>query len=116
MVVLVVDFDEKSRKYLAKCIRKYRTDVKIIEFADANKALEYIKKHEVNILFTEINMSGVTGYTLAKKLKEEVSGAHVVFVTDTKDHAMYAWEAHINGYMVKPVDEESVRAELECVE
>ena len=115
MVILVVDSDSDSAANLKRCIKSWGKDVELKVFSDSSLALEYIKKHEVNMLFTEVNMHAVSGFALTKCLKEKTPNAYVVFVTQSEEYAMHAWEAHVNGYLLKPVDSKRVQAELDCV-
>ncbi len=115
MVVLVVDSDSDSIADLKRCIKSWGKEVHLVTFSDSALALEYIKTHKVDILFTEVNMPSVTGFGLTKCLKEKMPNAYVVFVTQSEEYAMCAWEAHVNGYLLKPVDSKRVQTELECV-
>ncbi|MBO5371849.1 MAG: response regulator [Lachnospiraceae bacterium] len=116
MVVLAVDEDIECLNNLKRCIKESDNSVELVTFTDSVLALKYIKEHTVDILFTEVRMSSVTGFELTKCLKEKMPNAYVVFVTRTEEHAIHAWAAHVNGYLLKPVDLQRVRAELECMQ
>lgn len=115
MVILVVDNDRDSLCYLENCIKSYRSEDMVIGFSDSILALEYLKEHTVDVLFTEVMMADVTGFSLTKILKGKKSNSYVVFVTDSPKYAMDAWAAHVSGYLIKPIDKERIVAELDCV-
>lgn len=113
MLILIVDNDTKSLRNLERCIRECREKDEIVGFTNPVSALDYIREHEVGILFTEVWMREATGFTLAKRAKSKGKNTYVIFVTDSPEYAMHAWEAHVNGYLMKPVDLQKVRNELE---
>lgn len=113
MVILIVDNDASSLHRLEKYVRECRRDDEIVVFTDAVLAMDYIEEHEIDIMFTEVSMCDVTGFTLTKRIKEKAPNAYVVFVTESAEYAMNAWEAHVNGYLQKPVDSKKIKTELE---
>lgn len=113
MVIVIVDNDMKSLHNLENYIRACRKDDEIVSFADAVEAMEYIRQHEVEILFTEVQMKDVTGFALTKCMKDRMPNSYVIFVTESPEYAMHAWEAHVSSYLLKPVDMQKVQTELE---
>lgn len=113
MIILAVDNDRENLCNLESWIKACRSEDTVIGFSDSVLALEYIRNHEVDILFTEVKMAEATGFTLTKCLKDKSGNSYVVFMTDSPEYAMNAWEAHVNGYILKPVDQKKVETELE---
>lgn len=113
MNVLIVDNDRESLCNLENCIKRCRMEDNIISFLDSALAMDYLKEHEVDILFTEVKMTGISGFSLVKSLKKKGGNPYIVFVTATPEYAMNAWEAHVSGYILKPVDDKRIEAELE---
>lgn len=50
-------------------------------FSSASEVLDYLTQHTINILFLDIDMPGINGFTLAKQLKEKYSDLLLVFVS-----------------------------------
>lgn len=115
MVILVVDNDRENLCNLENWMRACRSEDMVICFSDSVLALEYIKEHEVDILFTEVEMPGATGFALTKCLKNKSGSSYVVFMTESPEYAMHAWEAHVSGYILKPVNQKKLETELEYV-
>ena len=113
MVILVVDNDMENLCNLEQWIKACRSEDEIISFSDSVLALEYIEEHEVDILFTEVKMAGATGFILTKHLKNKNNNSYVIFMTDSTTYAMNAWEAHVNGYVLKPLNQNKIEVELE---
>lgn len=113
MVILIVDNDKESLGNLENFIGECRGDVKIVSFTDSVLAMEYIREHEVDILFTEVRMREINGFALTRCIKDKSPNTYVVFVTESAKYAMNAWEAHVNGYLLKPVDMIKIETELD---
>lgn len=113
MRIMAVDNDTGSLRNLVKLIKKCRQDAEVAAFSDSLQAMDYINEHKVCIVFTEIVMRDVTGFALTKHLKAQNRNIHVIFVTDSAEYAIHAWEAHVNGYIQKPVNYEKIKVELE---
>lgn len=113
MTILVVDHNPESLCRTQECIRTCSRTDQVTGFADAAEAMNYIREHDVDILFTEVMMPGETGFSLTRVLKSRRPGAYVIFVTDSPDYAMCAWQAHVNGYLLKPVDVSKIKNELQ---
>lgn len=68
------------------------------------EALDFIEKHPVDVLLTDIRMSELTGIEIAKHLDEQKSPIHIVFLSGYKDfdYAQQAIQYGVKFYMTKP--------------
>lgn len=112
MKVLVVD-DEIDMKNLFE--QKFRKEIKehAIEFAFANsgeEALIYLTRHEHEavLIFSDINMPGMTGLELLDiiKHKTELPPPVVMMITAYGDDENYnlAMKLGADGFLTKPID------------
>lgn len=58
-------------------------------------------------------MKEMSGIDLAKYLKEINFSINIIFVTSYSDFMSEAFHMHALGYVLKPVDEEKIRIEIE---
>lgn len=75
-------------------------------------ALEWAKLHAVDVAFLDIEMPGMNGIELAKKLKEIDRNIRIVFVTAYEQYALDAFGVNAIGYLLKPYTREDVEEEL----
>jgi DNA-binding LytR/AlgR family response regulator len=83
----------------------------VAECSDAMEAYNYLNSEQIDLLFLDIEMPGMTGIELTKKL-----GAKkplIIFTTAKPDYAVEAFELNVVDYVVKPV---SVARFLQAVE
>lgn len=81
------------------------------EAANGIRALELVRELSPDLLITDIRMPGLSGLELVRKIRESGSLLQVVFVSGYAEFA-YAKEGIQLGaldYLLKPVEEESLR-------
>jgi len=98
--VAIVDDEYPAREELKELIQ-HLTDFKVV--AEYSSIEEMIKNwRDVDLLFLDINLPGISGMEFAKKSKK----VEVVFVTAYDDYAVEAFEINAVDYLTKPVTEE----------
>jgi two-component system, chemotaxis family, chemotaxis protein CheY len=112
MKILVVD-DERDIKMLFE--QRFRREIKngefIFDFAfSGEEALEYMKnnKQEAVLILSDINMPGMSGLQLLRKIKEkyEVPPPVVMMITAYGDNENYtqAMQLGADDFLTKPLD------------
>lgn len=123
MKILVVD-DENDVKVLFE--QRFRKEIKSgeMEFMFAfsgEDALSYLQEHshEAVLILSDINMPGMSGLELLKKIKEgyEEPSPHVIMISAYGDHENYshAMKYGANGFLTKPVDFTSLKEKLKSL-
>lgn len=101
---------ERTRRYLADT-----ADVEIVgECADGEQALAAIGTLAPDLLLLDVQMPGVTGLELLRRIPAEQRPA-VVFVTAFDEFAVPAFAAHAVDFLLKPFDRERLAQVLERV-
>jgi DNA-binding LytR/AlgR family response regulator len=72
----------------------------------ATEALRVLQENEVDAVFLDIQMPGLTGLDLAQVLSRFRTPPAIVFVTAHDEHAVAAFELQAVDYVLKPVREE----------
>jgi DNA-binding LytR/AlgR family response regulator len=71
------------------------------ECEDAMEAYNLINSQQIDLIFLDIEMPGMTGLELTKNLGSK--SPLIVFTTAKKDYAVEAFELNVVDYLVKPV-------------
>jgi len=115
MRVLIVDDEPLARARLAVLLGDC-VDVEIIgSVADGESALAAIGEQQPDILLLDINMPGLNGTALAKRLVGRAR-PQVIFCTAYEAHALQAFELGAVDYLLKPVRLERLRDALQRAE
>jgi two-component system, LytTR family, response regulator len=70
---------------------------------DPVKAIEFLNREPVDVLFLDIQMPGLNGFELLSRLEAQ---PFVIFTTAYDEYALRAFEVNSIDYLVKPIDPE----------
>ncbi len=109
--VLVVEDMRALRTIMSRLLQRLGHEVEVAE--DGLEALEVLTNFDAEIIFSDIAMPGMTGYDLARKLRETSSCASTYLVAMTGygqfSDRTQSRESGFDEHMVKPVDIQKLR-------
>lgn len=116
LTAYIVDDEMLARKGLALRLKPFE-DVELIgESGSSRQALDDIAKLRPDVVFIDIQMPGLNGFELLRELQKQMAELPaIVFVTAFDQYAIRAFEVRALDYLLKPVDEERLRATLDRV-
>src|SRR5688572_4895753 len=105
MRVLVVDDEQLAREELCYQLDQLG-DIEVVgQAADGIEALAAVERHEPDLVFLDIQMLGLGGFEVARRLLEKGDEPPaLVFVTAFDQHAVEAFEVNAVDYLLKPVE------------
>lgn len=106
VTVLVIDDERPALDELAFLLKRDPRVHDVLTTDSATAALRILQELEVDAVFLDIQMPGLTGLELAQVLARFKSPPPVVFVTAHEEHAVEAFELRAVDYVLKPVREE----------
>ncbi len=106
MRVLVVDDERPALDELAYLLGLDARISSVLTADSAAEALRVLQEEQVDAVFSDIRMPGLSGLELAKVLSRFSEPPPVVFVTAHDEHAVDAFELHVVDYVLKPVRED----------
>ncbi|NTV91313.1 MAG: response regulator, partial [Clostridiales bacterium] len=83
------------------------------KFHQPDDAVEFVKNNPVDIAFLDIEMPGMDGLELSKKLSAGNPGMETIFITAYDSYALRAFQAHAVGYLLKPVDITDITGQID---
>lgn len=101
---VVIDDDEIDRAVIETEAAKFSFLQKIASCSNPLEALEIITKFELDIIFLDIEMPGLSGIELIRK--KNPTSALPVFVTSHPEFALESYELDAFDYLLKPVSSE----------
>jgi two-component system LytT family response regulator len=109
---ILVDDEENSLNALRQKIIQHCDAVEVIDACTIpDEAIEKINLLQPDILFLDIEMPGINGFSLLKKIEHK--NFEVVFVTAYDHYAIKAIRFSALDYLVKPVDVDELRATVD---
>ena len=105
LTAVVADDEQHARDELCFLLGQI-TGVEVVgEASDGMSALDEIARHRPDVAFLDVQMPGLTGFEVARRLMENGTGPSVIFVTAFDQRAIEAFEVNAVDYVLKPVDQ-----------
>jgi DNA-binding LytR/AlgR family response regulator len=101
--VLVIDDEAPALDELSFLLRSDPRVAEVLTSGSATDGLRTLREEEVDCVFLDIQMPGLTGLEMAQVLSRFRKPPPVVFVTAHDAHAVEAFELQAVDYVLKPV-------------
>ena len=103
MKVLVIDDERPALDELSWLLSRDPRVHEVLTSDSATEALRLLQDIEVDAIFLDVQMPGLTGLELAQVLARFKTPPPIVFVTAHEEHAVDAFELRAVDYVLKPV-------------
>lgn len=97
---VAIDDEPLALQLIREYIRRFPALKLLYTFDDAIAGAEYVRNHEVDLLFVDINMPDISGIDLVKSLQHKPS---VIFTTAYKKFAIDGFDLNALDYLLKPI-------------
>src|SRR6202158_2019006 len=102
---LIVDDEKPARDELAYLLKSFPEVHLVGQGKNGVEALALIKEHSPDLVFLDVQMPGLDGFGVLKKLVEKrIKVPHVVFATAFDHYAVQAFDVNAVDYVLKPFD------------
>src|ERR1700719_3080733 len=102
---VVVDDEQLARDELGYLLGQVGGVEVIGQAGDGVEALATIARLQPDLVFLDVQMPGLTGFEVARRLLDAGPVSHIIFVTAFDQHAIEAFEVNAVDYLLKPVDQ-----------
>src|SRR6202048_4382416 len=107
--VIVVDDEKPARDELIYLLKGFQEVSVIGQGKNGVEALALIKEHSPDLVFLDVQMPGLDGFGVLKKLVErKMKMPHVVFATAFDQYAVQAFDVNAVDYVLKPFDKSRI--------
>jgi two-component system response regulator LytT len=102
---IIVDDEKPAREELAFLLKAFPEINVIGQGKNGVEAVSLIKEHSPDLVFLDVQMPGLDGFGVLKKLVErKMKMPHVVFATAFDQYAVQAFDVNAVDYVLKPFD------------
>ncbi len=112
MRVVIVDDEPLARERLRRLMAEFPGYEIIAEAGDGETALDVIEDEEPDLVLLDVRMGGTDGITVARQLALLDMPPAIIFTTAYAEHALSAFDAQADAYLLKPVRKEKLRDAL----
>ena len=111
---VIVDDEQLAREELSYLLKSVE-DVNIVaQGRNGLEAINLIKEHMPDLVFLDVQMPGLDGFGVIKKLMDKkIAMPQIVFATAFDQYAVKAFEVNAIDYVLKPFDKKRVSLAIE---
>lgn len=110
---VIVDDEKPAREELAFLLKGFDDVTVVGQARNGLEAITLIKEKSPDLVFLDVQMPGLDGFGVIKKLADrKVKLPHIVFATAYDHYAVHAFEVSAVDYLLKPFDRARVSRAL----
>ena len=113
--IAIVDDDKTQSEYIKNIVSVWASESKIAVAISVFGSAEAFFFNVVNqdILLFDIEMPGMSGIELAKKVREDNETAPIIFITGYSDYIAEGYDVSALHYLLKPIDKSKLYSVLD---
>jgi two-component system LytT family response regulator/two-component system response regulator LytT len=112
---VVVDDEQLAREEVCFLLGEIEGVDVVGQASNGVEALQVIEAEGPDLVTLDVQMPGLTGFEVARRLFDAGIEAQLVFVTAFDQHAIQAFEVNAVDYLLKPVESGRLRTTVERV-
>jgi DNA-binding LytR/AlgR family response regulator len=114
LTALIIDDEPLARQELQYLLERAGGVEVLAQGPNGIEAVELIRAHKPDLVFLDVQMPGLDGFGVLKKLLDrKVPMPQVVFATAFNQYAVRAFEVNAVDYLLKPFDRKRVMQTIE---
>jgi len=116
LTALIIDDEPLARQELLYLLQSAEGVEVLAQGTNGIEAVELVRTHKPDVVFLDVQMPGLGGFAVLKKLLDKkMHLPEVVFATAFDQYAVRAFEVNAVDYLLKPFDSARVAKTLEKV-
>jgi len=114
LTALIIDDETLARQELQYLLERADGVEVLAQGSNGIEAVELIRSHRPDVVFLDVQMPGLDGFAVLKKLLDQkIPLPQVVFATAFDQYAVRAFEVNAVDYLLKPFDRKRVLQTIE---
>lgn len=114
LTALIIDDEPLARQELQYLLERTGGVDVLAQGSNGIEAVELVREHQPDVVFLDVQMPGLDGFAVLKKLLDrKVKLPQVVFATAFNQYAVRAFEVNAVDYLLKPFDQKRVMQTIE---
>ena len=116
LTALIIDDEPLARQELLYLLQSAEGVEVVAQGSNGIEAVELVRVHKPDVVFLDVQMPGLDGFAVLKKLIDKKMGLpQIVFATAFDQYAVRAFEVNAVDYLLKPFDRKRVLKTIEKV-
>jgi two-component system response regulator LytT len=112
---IVVDDEQLAREELCYLLGRLDGVEVVAQAGNGIEAIRVIDEYNPDVVMLDVQMPGLTGFEVARRLLHSGVESQIVFVTAYDQHAIEAFDVNAVDYLLKPVEPSRLATAVERV-
>jgi len=108
-MIMVVDNNRKRLNHFDEILRQIYLNDKIETYVDPFLAVQHSEQHEIKLAFVNLDVIPIGGLAVSKLIRQFNDKARIFLILNSKEKESMIDYTNIEGYVIDPVDEGTVR-------
>ena len=113
MNAICVDDEAEVLRHTVSSCRSTKLLDNVCGFTRPQEALDWVAENPVDLALLDIDMPGMNGLELARRIQRINPYTAILFITSFSQYALEAYEVHPTAYLLKPFDQARLTREIE---
>ncbi len=109
MRVYIIDEEGSDLNNLRAWLSEREDITGVVSFQEQSLLMEAVNNIPPDWCFIRLGRADIPGFKLAEMVRQVNMEAKVVFISQVRDYALYAFEVGAYGYLLSPVEEEKLK-------
>lgn len=110
--VLLVDDEPLIVTGGIPALQEAMPNANVVGFTKPSQVLAFFSENPVALAFLDIELGRTSGLELCREMLRLRPRTNVIYLTAFREYAFDAWDTGACGYLLKPLETETVRAQL----
>jgi two-component system response regulator LytT len=108
--ILIIEDEKPAQQHLERMLLMIDPKIKILDrLTSVSKSIEWFQHHKADLVFMDIQLEDGISFRIFESVDVK---APIIFTTAYEDFAIRAFKVNSIDYLLKPIDEDDVRAAL----
>jgi two-component system, LytTR family, response regulator len=110
--ILIIDDEIASISLLKRLLEEIPIPKTIASFSNSEEGYNYLTEYKPDLLFLDIQMPGMDGIEILKRINYQELHTHVIIVTAYEELVLKAAHWGLIDYLLKPIDKDKLNKSL----
>ena len=113
--IAICDDNQAFLDQIKEYVHQWNENAQITTFSDGDTLISQHNKSPFDLLLLDVVMPLINGIDIAKEIRQNDTGVHIVFLTSSAEYAVESYTVKADNYLLKPINKNSLFSCLDYI-